>query len=257
MPVHNNSSVGGAHGANGANAAGRCPPEDVGGAQVTFANGNLRVNGTKEGDDISLERVDANTVKLTVNGEERLYEGVNRARIDGKKGDDTIHLDPNLGIDLKVNGNRGNDSISAQRANGPERDTFEPAAANANGRAPSVRIKGGGGNDEIVSDFDYAKLLGGAGQDTIDSAGNDTKLRGGRGDDVLIDSGIRARLQGGRGKDLLITEGTGATARGGAGDDRFLNDDPAARIRGGRGKDRVLDTTGTANVRNAKVVDDL
>jgi Ca2+-binding RTX toxin-like protein len=245
MTVHNNTSVGGAHG------AGRCPPEDVGGAKVTFANGNLRVNGTKEGDDISLERVDANTVRLTVNGEERLYEGVKRARIDGKKGDDTINLDPNLGIDLKVNGNRGNDSISAQRLEAPERDTFEPA------QRAKVRIAGGRGNDEIVSDFDYAKLLGGNGQDTIDSQGNDTKLRGGRGDDVLIDGGFRARLHGGRGKDLLITEGTGATARGGAGDDRFLNDDPAVRIRGGRGKDRVLDTTGTANVRNAKVVDDL
>lgn len=254
MTVHNNTSVGGAHGASG---AGRRPPEDVGGAKVTFANGNLRVNGTKEGDDISLERVDANTVRLTVNGEERLYEGVTRARIDGKKGDDTINLDPNLGIDLKVNGNRGNDSISAQRASAPERDAFEPAP-NANARAaPKVRIAGGRGDDEIVSDFDYAKLLGGNGQDTIDSQGNDTQLRGGRGDDVLIDGGIRARLQGGNGKDLLITEGTGATARGGNGDDRFLNDDPAVRIRGGRGKDRVLDTSGTANVRNAKLVDDL
>lgn len=256
MTVHNNTPVGGAHGAHGANGVGRCPPEDVGGAKVTFANGNLRVNGTKDGDDISLERVDANTVRLTVNGEERLYEGVKRARINGKKGDDTINLDPNLGIDLKVNGNRGNDSINAQRASSPERDAFEPAQ-NANARAPKVRITGGRGNDEVVSDFDYAKLLGGNGQDTIDSRGNDTRLRGGRGDDVLIDGGIRARLQGGSGKDLLITEGTGATARGGNGDDRFLNEDPAARIRGGRGKDRVLDTSGTANVRNARIVDDL
>ena len=202
--------------------------------------------------------MDENTVKLTVNGEERLYEDVKRARIDGKKGDDTIHLDPNLGIDLKVNGNRGNDSISAQRVSSPEGDSFEPAARNANARnAPKVRITGGRGDDEIVSDFDYAKLLGGNGQDTIDSKGNDTRLRGGRGDDVLIDGGIRARLHGGNGKDLLITEGTGAIARGGNGDDRFLNDDPAVRIRGGRGKDRVLDTSGTANVRNAQIVDDL
>ena len=41
MTVHNNSPVGGAPSAR------RCPPEDVGGAKVTFANGNLRVNGTK------------------------------------------------------------------------------------------------------------------------------------------------------------------------------------------------------------------
>ena len=228
----------------------------LGGADVRFANGKLSVKGTKGDDDIQLQRVDENTVKLTVNGEEKTFTGVKKASIDGKAGNDAIDIDPCIGIGLDVRGGKGNDSIQAQS------DTFQDRGGGgfadyAKGKHPRVRIAGGKGDDDISSSFDYAKLLGGRGEDSISSSGNDTTIRGNQGNDVIVDHGIRADVHGGRGNDLIVADGLAARIHGGPGNDDILNDDPAARIHGGRGKDRVQDTTGTAKVRSATLVDDL
>jgi len=216
------------------------------------------VSGTKGDDDISLRRVDDKTVELTVNGETKTFNNVKAAKIDGKKGDDNVTLDPNLGINLDVRGGKGGDTISAVRDGvdaGDQDGGFKSFASG--GKKPHVRIAGGQGDDEITSDLDYAKLLGGGGSDTIDNAGNDAKVRGGRGNDFLINHGIRADIRGGRGDDLVVNDGLGSTVRGNAGKDSVINDDPAARINGGRGDDVVQDNTGTAQVRSAAVVDDI
>jgi Ca2+-binding RTX toxin-like protein len=218
-----------------------CGPsrEKVGGAEVTFKDGNLVVKGTKKGDDIKLERVDENTLRLTVNGQSREYDNVKSADIRAGKGNDKIDVASNLGLErLNIDGGKGKDTIRNVASDCFIDGCNQSFAQFKNGH---TTIRGGRGDDDIISDQQRAEIYGGKGADKIRVTADDVMVNAGRGnDDVQVD-GDRAEIHGRRGADKIRVNGKDAKVFAGRGhDDVEVNGDNADINTGkGRGRDRV------------------
>ncbi|WP_159083732.1 calcium-binding protein [Nocardioides terrigena] len=115
------------------------------------------------------------------------------------------------GCDIRINGEDGNDYISAQSYPGDGAPTFECAS--------SARLSGGGGDDVLEGGRGKDRLVGNAGRD---------RLRGGDGSDLLIGGSGRDVLEGENGKDVL---------RGNAGSDRMNGGHGRDTLSGNRGPD--------------------
>src|SRR5438552_7869887 len=84
---------------------------------VTFdpVSGQLKITGTDNGDLITLTRAGP-SLALSMNGTPSgsyATAGMTQISIDARGGDDTVWLDPAISIPATVNGNAGNDALTA------------------------------------------------------------------------------------------------------------------------------------------------
>lgn len=212
--------------------------ENVGGCDVSFKDGHLQVKGGKGNDDIKLER-ENDKLKLTVNGQTRTYENVKSAEVRGGKGDDKIDVASDLGLErLHIDGGKGKDTIRnvATPSDSLECGAKNPFAQFKNGQ---TTIRGGKGDDEVVTDAQRAEIYGGRGDDKITANADNVIAHGGRGKDTIQVTGNNAEIHGGRGQDTIRVTGDHANVGGGRGDDTIHVKGDAARVRGRRGSDTI------------------
>jgi Ca2+-binding RTX toxin-like protein len=160
------------------------------------------------------------------------------ANVSGGAGDDTITVHPNFGGRMAVQGDGGNDSITALSASGSVdggagNDTLTlTSVINAPGGSPSAAF-GAPGNDHLFANgaTSVGLLDGGDGSDriTTDEFATATTIDAGAGKDVIrtknLNGGVPfvypATLYGGAGPDLIDGGGAGDTLDCGAGVDHY------------------------------------
>jgi uncharacterized delta-60 repeat protein len=208
-------------------------PPGSGSAEVI--NGILQVAGTNKGDNISLEMLNANTIRVRVNMPFDDSEGgtitdiptasFTSIQVNGRAGDDEITIGPGVSA-VYVNAGADNDRIFG----GDNADTLTGSTGNdsinggdgndlLNGYSGDDTLNGGGGDDKLNGFDGRDTLRGNAGNDTLDGGANVDFLTGGSGDDSLLGGGGTDRLNGDVGNDFMS---------GGAGDDIFFAIDSAA-----------------------------
>ena len=135
---------------------------------------------------------------------------------------------------------------------GPDIEPFEPSL-NDFGYFPDkesedITIKGGPGNDWIISNTGDDTLYGGPGNDRIVSATGDDTLYGGTGNDRLYGGRGNDRLDGGPGNDTLDDFSGDDNLQGGPGDDRLQDRSGNDNLQGGPGNDQLFDSAGDDNL---------
>ena len=111
-----------------------------------------------------------------------------------------------------------------------------------------ITIKGGPGNDWIISNTGDDTLYGGPGNDRINSATGDDTLYGGTGDDTLEGGRGNDRLDGGPGNDTLDDFSGDDNLQGGPGNDRLNDGSGDDNLQGGPGNDKLFDSAGDDNL---------
>ncbi|QEH35607.1 Bifunctional hemolysin/adenylate cyclase precursor [Aquisphaera giovannonii] len=174
------------------------------------ANGRLNLFTTDEDDTYRiLPGSKAGEVVIQTRGMLYTRSGVKTLAFDGKKGNDTVYVDPAVqllaGGTISLSGGDGNDSLTA-------------------GGAWPATLLGGAGNDQLSAGTGPAYIDGGTDHDVlIGGPGNDTLL-GNTGNDVLEGGGGADRLEGGDGNDSLFGGDGNDTLVGGIGDDSLSGD---------------------------------
>jgi Ca2+-binding RTX toxin-like protein len=172
------------------------PPVGMPGGTVKLNDGRLMVRGGPENNvfDIALsadgERVEVDTGTGTP--QTFALSSLDRLCIQGRRGADTITIDPDVEV---------------------------PA-----------HIRGGRGPDEIVGGSGPDRIRGGRGPDTIDGGAGDDILRGRRGADLVMGGDGDDWMRGGRGPDSMDGGAGSDTMHGGRGTNTDLNPDPADRV---------------------------
>lgn len=140
-------------------------------------------------------------------GDDRILSvgGVTDMVANGGLGNDTIAVIDTPSRGLVLNGNEGDDDLSALGID--------------------ATLNGGDGADGISGDVSNSILNGDAGDDTIEAGGTSNILNGGDGDDRISAGGFAIEINGDAGDDDIIYFGTSE-----------LHDDPSrfvATIHGG------------------------
>lgn len=124
-----------------------------------------------------------------------------------------------------------------------------------------ITIRGGPGNDWIISHTGDDNLYGGIGDDTISTKGGNNKLYGGEGDDRLSGSAGDDNLYGGTGNDRLSGNAGDDNLQGGPGNDTLYGGPGTNILDGGEGSDTAsfsfADAGVTVNLANPDLSDDL
>ncbi|MEO0343126.1 MAG: calcium-binding protein [Pseudomonadota bacterium] len=144
--------------------------------------------------------------------------------VSGNSGDDFISFEDSSGAirdPLIANGKAGDDRITG----GPSNDTLKGGTGDdtLKDHHGDNTLVGGKGDDILeVSDPSGSSLLrGGAGNDFLMSGSGDDVLRGGTGNDMLMAGSGDDRLVGGQGDDYLIAGLGNDRMIGGEGSDTF------------------------------------
>jgi Ca2+-binding RTX toxin-like protein len=170
------------------------PPGTPGGT-VNFRDGQLMVHGGSENNifDIALSASGDEVEVDTGDGPQSFdLASVERLCMEGRRGADTITIDPDIDIPAHILGGRGPDEIV-----------------------------GGSGPDHI---------RGGRGPDMIDGWDGDDVLRGRRGADFVMGGEGDDLLRGGRGADQMDGGPGSDIMHGGPGTDTDMNPDPLDRV---------------------------
>lgn len=205
----------------GIGRGGCCPPWDL--PKLKFSkeatetrtpDGRI-VLDAGSGDDIIDVKPDPNNkggVIVTINGEEHCYSAEEAAKltIKGGSGDDTIKVDSNVKVGLRLDGGSGDDKIT--------------------GGSGDDRIIGGSGDDHVD---------GGAGDDRICGGSGDDRIRGGSGDDRIRGGSGNDQIKGGSGDDRIFGGSGGDRIRGGSGDDYIYGGSGNNQVDGGSGNNRI------------------
>ena len=142
---------------------------------------------------------------------------------------------------LTINGNGGNNLISAGTAN----DTVNAGAGNdtVNGNGGNDSIVAGDGNDSVTGGVGADTLLGGAGNDNLDGGDGADLIDGGAGNDTINGGAGTDTLFGGAGNDLfMVTRASDVTlAEGISG-----NGTSEIDMDGGEGTDQLRFASATA-----------
>lgn len=137
-------------------------------------------------------------------------------------GNDTLTLDPNVSVTVKIEAGDGDDSIQAGEG--------------------FTEIYGGRGNDHIRLGSGISYAEGNEGDDTMIGGSGDSVMYGNRGKDRLYaGAGAASKasyLDGGDGDDLLYAGNGHTVINGGRGNDRIIAHDATA-IYTGKGSDTV------------------
>ncbi|WP_281965577.1 M91 family zinc metallopeptidase [Serinicoccus marinus] len=100
-------------------------------------------------------------------------------------GSDTISVPAGTDVDLRFSGGEGEDTVSAQEAEG------------------DIEVFGGKGADTLELGSGSDTVHGGADDDYVDSGGGDDRVFGGLGNDILYGMGGEDVVSGGEGNDYL------------------------------------------------------
>jgi Ca2+-binding RTX toxin-like protein len=142
-------------------------------------------------------------------------------RLKGGDGADTIRVSGGPGI-APVRGGPGNDLLIDKGRRGQH-------------------LRGGSGDDRLVSRTHGSRLRGAGGNDVLDARrGEDAVAFGGPGADRLFGSPSSDELSGGTGRDVLRGKGRRDLLLGGLGNDVLIGGRGADRMRGADGRDRIF-----------------
>ena len=156
---------------------------------IRILNGVLTADGAWGGEDITVERVGVDDVRITIDSLVRTFD-----------------MDDFSGI--LVRGNNGYDRINV----------LQPIVAGSLARR--VTVEGGNGNDSINGGDGDEVLRGGEGDDAITANGGADAIFGGGGNDDLVAGDGRDFVDAGDGNDLIHTrDGAVDTILGGGGND--------------------------------------
>ncbi len=182
---------------------------DVNGGAVTY---------TLEDDAGGRFAIDAHTGVVTVANASLLDYSISRSHTivvrasdpSGEYSATAFDIDLAKASGTKVSGTHGNDHINLKKA-----ATSDSTLTAKSTVAESVDyiIKGGSGNDTLVSGHGQDVLSGGRGKDLLKGSGGNDKLSGDAGSDTLKGGNGADTLDGGRGHDTLV---------GGNGKDAFV-----------------------------------
>ena len=171
-------------------------------ATVTKTGGQVIIDSGAGDDQIGVsqdQKTGNNTV--TVNGEAQTFSGSDRDNIVIRAGDgnDNIWVDENVTVNLRLEGQNGDDFI-----------------------------RGGGGNDKIEGGDGNDRLHGGSGDDYINGSKGEDIIYGDKGNDVVYGGDGNDQLYGNDGNDYL---------EGSKGDDEIYGNDGNDIVSGGIGND--------------------
>lgn len=194
--------------AEGPSGAVLIDPKDAAGdtgpasATVEFADGVLRIIGSREDDNLRLSRSPSDDSILA---------------IDLNNGRRTIAL--NKVQRIEIHGNAGDDGVAINEQRGEI-----PAA---------VHVFAGAGDDTVYTGSADDSIVGGAGNDSVNSGSGDDHVEGGDGDDSILSGDGNDTVTGQLGADTIKT---------GDGEDQLADgrDDFKDRLDGGAGADLIF-----------------
>ncbi|TKD51213.1 beta strand repeat-containing protein [Sphingomonas baiyangensis] len=187
------------------------------GADVTGFEQLTLLGGDAANEDANLE---GNTIDFFVTLQNANVAGPERFIVDAS------------GLTADVVTDAGTDGIVGTDDDGTTDNTLALDASTLSaGRALDVR--GGAGDDEVISGAGADLIDGGAGDDVLDGGAGDDVIEGGEGDDVLIGGAGSDRLLGGAGDDTIVLNVTQFNAEndfvdGGEGTNTLLIEGTAA-----------------------------
>lgn len=169
----------------------------------------LNISTGDEADKIHISRGEGGQLNALINGKSYLLPVANNATttmiIETKKGDDTIHIDPDVKVNATIKGGEGDDNIRTgagkTRAYGNAgNDTILLGSANS-------YAEGNDGDDTLMGGIGSNVMYGGNGKDRLYAGyGPETKssyMDGGNGDDVMHGGSGHNIMHGGKGNDQI------------------------------------------------------
>ncbi len=202
---------------------------------IAVQNGVMIINGTEGRDVIVMQRLNLQTLSVTLNGKTTgPLRAVTKLRVNLLGGNDSLNMSTlsshHFAI-TRIYGGSGDDTI----VGGMGMDLIYGQAGDdlINGRAGYDRIWGDHGNDNLDSGNEGV-IHGGNGDDLLKGAHS---LYGGEGNDRLTGVG-RAWLAGGRGDDIIIAGGPSYLG-GGDGNDQLLGGTSSDTLDGGDGNNTL------------------
>jgi uncharacterized delta-60 repeat protein len=236
------------------------------------SDGTLSIIGTAGNDQISLDLLENNRVRVWSNNYLRGYDlaKIKKIAVSAGAGNDTFTA--RIGKPMSISCGDGNDIIfsggSGNRIDGGNgNDVIYSGSGNDTliGGAGNDRLSGGDGNDILDGGTGSDEIAGGNGTDTVDYstrsrtvyvsldnvandgapdvAENDNvhsdveNIIGGAGNDILRGSSAANVLTGNAGNDQLFGGGGNDTLRGGSGNDTLKGEDGDDKLDGGTGAD--------------------
>lgn len=215
-------------------------------ATVTRTGGKTVIDAGDGDDQINVQQ-DPKTgdVTVVVNGEAQTFSGNDRNNlvIRAGNGNDNIWVDENVTVNLRLEGEGGDDFIRGGQGN----DKIEGGAGNdrlhgsggddyINGSLGEDIVYGDDGNDVIYGGDDNDKLYGNAGNDYLEGSKGDDEIYGNDGNDIV---------SGGLGNDYL---------RGNYGDDVLYAGQGTDDIGGDDGNNKIYSQTGDTVQQNGNGV---
>jgi Ca2+-binding RTX toxin-like protein len=196
----------------------------------------LLVRGTAGNDNVILDRINATTIIVKMNGVTKsfLYSSFQKIVVIAGAGDDIVTVRASVTKVAELFGDAGNDQLFGGKAD----DIVHGGDGNdrLSGGAGHDVLRGGSGNDRILGDAGHDFLSGGDGHDQIwGEAGND-KLFGEAGNDFL---------SGGAGNDWAFGGDDADQIAGDAGDDVLLGEAGNDALQGGAGRDILIGGLGS------------
>jgi hypothetical protein len=192
---------------------------------------DLVVVNTGAGNDrVNVSQRTDGTLDVNVNGE-RYHVTLGPGQELGVRtgdGNDVVRAATNVTVNMDVRGGDGNDRI----VTGQGRD----------------RIDGGAGDDTIYSRGGRDDVFGNTGNDTINAGDGHDVVYGGDGNDHLMGGRGRDYIEGGQGNDTLIGGRGDDVLSGGQGNDRIVGQQGDDRVYTGAGNDTVVNRSGTDTV---------
>ncbi len=227
--------------------------------QADVRNGVLRINGTNRDDVYSVFRV-GNEILFANGSSLQRFTGITSIVVDGQAGNDRLVLGSSLNVGASIYGRSGNDTIIGT----PRRDDLRGGTGND----LIISLDGGDmlfgdhGDDDLQSGINTDTLIGGDGRDRLTGGAGNDLVFGGFGNDVLFGVGGVDRLngedgddliyggpgndimKGGNGKDTLSAHQGNDTVEGGTGNDKLFGGEDNDTIRGNEGHDELLGFSG-------------
>lgn len=226
------------------------PPKDFA-SEVTETRepgGKLVLDAGAGDDKISVaQNAKTGQVTVNVNGAKKTYYPWEFQNLVIKAGDgnDTISVGPGVKLELTLEGNSGDDSISVAQDAGGQKIYGGEGNDTLKGGKGRDYIEGGEGNDTIRGGLGNDVIYGGGGNDSMNGGGGNDYLDGGEGNDTL---------DGGKGKDVLSGGLGNDTLKGGSGDDVLYAGQGKDTLQGGPGRNKIFSQAGDTDDSNQKGV---
>ena len=192
--------------------------------------------------------------RVTVNGLEVSWLGVEQLQIDGARGDDLYQVNA-LGTPTVIADSAGVDTLDFSAAAAGVTVDLNKRTGRAQtifaGNANALGLKGTIENAVGTPHADWIKgnsaanrIFGGADDDTLYGGSRNDFLYGGAGDDVLYGEAGNDQLFGGDGDDRLYGGGGDDFLDGQSGNDELYGDSGNDLLRGGLGTDQLFASAG-------------